>query len=45
MLAKLPGFRLSLLGKDLTPSKSVKDLGVMFALKLDKTRYQSQLAR
>ena len=31
MLAKLPEFRLSLLGKDLTPSKSVKDLGVTFA--------------
>ena len=28
MLAKLPEFRISLLGKDLTPSKSVKDLGV-----------------
>ena len=30
MLAKLPEFRISLLGKDLTPSKSVKDLGVTF---------------
>ena len=30
MLAKLPEFRISLLGKDLAPSKSVKDLGVTF---------------
>ena len=30
MLAKLPEFRISLLSKDLTPSKSVKYLGVTF---------------
>ncbi len=30
MLAKLPDFRLSLLGKELTPASSVKDLGVKF---------------
>ena len=30
MLAKLPEFRISLLGKDLTSSKSVKDLGITF---------------
>ncbi|CAB4037959.1 Hypothetical predicted protein, partial [Paramuricea clavata] len=30
MLAKLPDFRLSLLGKKLTPASSVKDLGVKF---------------
>ncbi|CAB4004315.1 Hypothetical predicted protein [Paramuricea clavata] len=30
MLAKLPDFRLSLLGKQLTPASSVKDLGVKF---------------
>ena len=35
MLAKLPEFRISLLGKDLTPSKSVKDPGVTFDLVLD----------
>ena len=30
MLAKLPDFRLSLLGKEVTPASSVKDLGVKF---------------
>ena len=30
MLAKLPDFRLSLLGKELRPASSVKDLGVKF---------------
>jgi hypothetical protein len=30
MLAKLPNFRLSLLGKELTPASSVKDLKVKF---------------
>ena len=30
MLGKLPDFRLSLLGKELTPASSVKDLGVKF---------------
>jgi hypothetical protein len=30
MLAKLPDFRLSLLGKERTPASSVKDLGVKF---------------
>jgi hypothetical protein len=30
MLARLPEFRLSLLGKDLTPAATVKDLGVPF---------------
>ncbi len=30
MLAKLPDFRLSLLGKELTPASSVKDHGVKF---------------
>ena len=32
MLAKLPEFRLSLLGKELTPPASVKDLGIQFDL-------------
>ena len=30
MLAKLPDFRLSLLGKELTPASSMKDVGVKF---------------
>jgi hypothetical protein len=30
MLARLPEFRLSLLGKELTPAATVKDLGVTF---------------
>ena len=30
MLSKLPTFKLSLLGKDLVPAESVKDLGVTF---------------
>ena len=30
MTAKIPEFRLKLLGKDLEPSETVKDLGVIF---------------
>ena len=30
MTAKIPEFRLTLLGKDLEPSEIVKDLGVIF---------------
>ena len=30
LLSKLPDVRLSLMGKDLTPAKVVKDLGVKF---------------
>ena len=30
MTAKIPEFRLTLLGKDLEPSETVKDLGVNF---------------
>ena len=30
MTAKIPEFRLTLLGKDLEPSETVKDLGVIF---------------
>ena len=35
MLSKLPTFKLSLLGKDLMPAESVKDLGVTFDLNLN----------
>lgn len=35
MISKLPNFRLSLLGKELTPIQSVKDLGVTFDCNLN----------
>ena len=38
MLAKLPDFRLSLLGKELTPASSVKDHGVKIALNMPSVK-------